>query len=97
MLKPMCCRYGSNLQNYQFLQELHAKYPNLPLLATEATLEAPIQQTKPWYEGTKYGIDIIGDLNQHSTGWIEWNVLLDKVGGPTCQVRVLLCQRGLLG
>jgi hypothetical protein len=67
------------------LSELYAKYPQLPFLATEATLEAPIQQGKPWYEGTKYGIDIIGDLNGHTTGWIEWNVLLDKVGGPTCQ------------
>lgn len=29
-------------------------------------------------------VDIIGDLNNGATGWIEWNVLLDTTGGPTC-------------
>ena len=29
-------------------------------------------------------IDIIGDLNAGAEGWIEWNVLLDNTGGPTC-------------
>jgi glucosylceramidase len=79
--------YGNNLKNYQYLAELHDKYPALPLLATEATLEAPASQhlgSSPWKEAQKYGVDIIGDLNQHTTGWIEWNVLLDSTGGPTC-------------
>ena len=46
-------RYGNNLQNYQYLQQLHAAHPNLTLLATEATLEAPGVQnlgTTPWKE-----------------------------------------------
>lgn len=79
--------YGENLKNYQYLQQLHAKYPKLPLMATEATLEAPSAQhlgTTPWKEAQKYGVDIIGDLNAHTVGWIEWNVLLDHSGGPTC-------------
>ena len=29
-------------------------------------------------------MDIIGDLNEGTEGWIEWNVLLDQSGGPTC-------------
>merc|ERR1712151_165541 len=52
-----------------------------------ATLEAPAQQhvgTSPWQEAQKYAVDIIGDLNAWTTGWIEWNVLLDTSGGPTC-------------
>lgn len=79
--------YGNNLKNYQFLQELHNTYPTLALLATEATLEAPSSQTlgtTPWKEAQKYAVDIIGDLNAGANGWIEWNVLLDKSGGPTC-------------
>jgi glucosylceramidase len=79
--------YGDNLNNYQALDEVHEAYPNLPLLATEATLEAPAVQhlgTSPWKEAQKYAFDIIGDLNAWTTGWIEWNVLLDKSGGPTC-------------
>ena len=79
--------YGANLKNYQYLAALHDKWPTLPLLATEATLEAPGSQhigTSPWKEAQKYATDIIGDLNQHTIGWIEWNVLLDSSGGPTC-------------
>ena len=79
--------YGNNLANYQYLQELHDAFPDLPLLATEATLEVPAQQkaaSSPWKEAQKYGVDIIGDLNAGATGCIEWNVLLDGSGGPTC-------------
>ena len=81
------CRYGNNLKNYQFLEELRDAYPEFDLLATEATLEAPDRQhltTTPWKEAQKYAVDIIGDLNAGATGWIEWNVLLNKQGGPTC-------------
>lgn len=79
--------YGNNLKNYQFLQALRDAHPELLLMGTEATLEAPARQhlgTSPWKEAQKYGIDIIGDLNAGATGWIEWNVLLDSGGGPTC-------------
>ena len=79
--------YGNNLKNYQFLEELHETFPQFDLLATEATLEAPSRQTlgtSPWKEAQKYAVDIIGDLNAGASGWIEWNVLLDSSGGPTC-------------
>ena len=79
--------YGNNLKNYQFLQELRDAHPDLVLLGTEATLEAPSAQhitSTPWKEGQKYAVDIIGDLNAGASGWIEWNVLLDSTGGPTC-------------
>ena len=79
--------YGNNLNNYQYLRALNQKYPKLSLMATEATLEAPVRQhigTTPWKEAQKYGVDIIGDLNENTEGWIEWNVLLDSSGGPTC-------------
>ena len=77
--------YGNNCDNYQYLGALHRKYPSLPLLATEATLKDPRTQLKdPWGEAQKYAIDIIGDLNNGAEGWIEWNVLLDASGGPTC-------------
>merc|ERR1711871_481493 len=75
------------LKNYQFLEELHEAFPQFDLLATEATLEAPARQTlgtSPWKEAQKYAVDIIGDLNAGASGWIEWNVLLDSKGGPTC-------------
>ena len=79
--------YGANLANYQYLAALYAAWPKLPLLATEATLKDPREQhvtTTPWKEAQKYAVDIIGDLNAGAEGWIEWNVLLDQTGGPTC-------------
>ena len=50
--------YGNNLNNYQYLAELHEAYPTLELLGTEATLEAPAMQhlgSTPWKEARKYG------------------------------------------
>ena len=79
--------YGANLKNYQYLAALHEQQPTLPLLGTEATLMDPKLQhvgTTPWKEAQKYAVDIIGDLNAFAVGWIEWNVLLDSSGGPTC-------------
>ena len=63
--------YGNNLNNYQYLRALNQKYPKLSLMATEATLEAPVRQhmgTTPWKEAQKYGVDIIGDLNENTEG-----------------------------
>ena len=80
-------RYGDNLKNYQYLESLRHAFPHFDLLATEATLEAPATQhigTTPWKEAQKYAIDMIGDLNAGASGWLEWNVLLDSSGGPTC-------------
>jgi len=64
------------LQNYQYLAELHQKFPNLKALATEATVEAYWKQTDHWQQGQYYAIDILGDLNNWSVGWVDWNMLL---------------------
>jgi len=76
--------YEDNCKNFDHLAELHEKHPSLALLATEATLKNPNTQLDPWANAQKYAIDIIGDLNAGSEGWIEWNLLLDSTGGPTC-------------
>ena len=36
-----------------------------------------------WAKGEHYGHVILGDLNHGAQGWIDWNVLLDREGGPT--------------
>lgn len=77
--------YGKNLDNYQYLGDLARAHPELKLLGTEATLQDPrTQGSDTWGKAQMYGIDIIGDLNNGAEGWIEWNVLLDSSGGPTC-------------
>ena len=36
----------------------------------------------PWRQGEMYAHDIIGNLENGMTRWIDWNVLLDARGGP---------------
>jgi glucosylceramidase len=82
--------YDDFLHNYDILDEVHEAYPDLPLLGTEATLMRPeTQWTRHaggyWYQGQTYAIDIINDLNHNAEGWIDWNMLLDRFGGPSSQ------------
>jgi len=70
------------------VQAVHDKYPNLKLLPSEATYER--SRWRPgseatysdWSFGEGYAHDIIGDLNAGGIGWIDWNLLLNKDGGP---------------
>ena len=80
--------YGSFLKNYQDLADVHEKYPSIPLYATEATLEKPWLQKvtgKVWEQGSYYGVDIIGDLTNGAQTWFDWNLVLEKDGGPSQQ------------
>lgn len=36
-----------------------------------------------WFTAENYASDIISDLNHHFTGWTDWNLCLDDMGGPT--------------
>lgn len=82
--------YDDFLENYDVLDSVHEMFPDLPLLGTEATLMRPKSQNLPWNQGKWkqgqfYAVDIIRDLNHHATGWIDWNMLLDRQGGPSSQ------------
>lgn len=35
-----------------------------------------------WYRAERYAHTILADLSSGSNGWMEWNLLLDSVGGP---------------
>merc|ERR1719446_398931 len=35
-----------------------------------------------WTRGERYGHDILADLNNWAHGWVDWNLLLDREGGP---------------
>jgi glucosylceramidase len=35
-----------------------------------------------WSNGERYGRNIIGDFNNWSRGWIDWNLVLNEIGGP---------------
>lgn len=35
-----------------------------------------------WTHGETYGRNMINDFNNYNEAWIDWNLVLDKVGGP---------------
>ncbi|MBQ5946730.1 glycosyl hydrolase [Massilia sp. ST3] len=62
---------------------VHAAYPDVPLLMTEATVERfDPARLQDWANGERYGSEIMADLNAGAAGWIDWNMLLDGRGGP---------------
>ena len=65
------------------LQQAHELYPDKPILATEATVAREKHPDSPeWSHGEHYAHDMIGDFNNWVVGFIDWNLLLDKYGGP---------------
>ena len=62
---------------------VHAAYPDVPLLMTEATVEKfDPARLQDWANGERYGSEIMADLNAGAAGWVDWNMLLDSRGGP---------------
>lgn len=62
---------------------VHAAYPDVKLLMTEATVEKfDPARLQDWANGERYGSEIMADLNAGASGWIDWNMLLDTRGGP---------------
>eukprot|EP01147_Barroeca_monosierra_P006314 gene6313-7477_t len=69
--------------HFDQLAAAHQAQPTKALLASEATVARNLHPSKPiWKDGEHYAHDIIGDLNNFVIGWIDWNLLLDKLGGP---------------
>jgi glucosylceramidase len=68
---------GSQFEN---LAAAHEAAPDRFLLGTEACTCPP--DPNDWTKGEKYAYDIMGDLNNWAVGWTDWNMLLDKQGGP---------------
>ena len=58
-----------------------AKYPDKQILFTEGCVEGG---AKPgdWNIAERYARNIMGDLSNGVSGWIDWNIALDMRGGP---------------
>jgi glucosylceramidase len=65
------------------LAAVHEAYPDVPFLLTESSIEKfDPAQMQSWANGERYGSEILADLNAGSSGWVDWNMLLDSRGGP---------------
>ncbi|MEO9021875.1 MAG: glycoside hydrolase family 30 protein [Ginsengibacter sp.] len=62
---------------------VHEAFPDKNLLFTEGSNELfDINKIHEWRLGERYGESMIHDFNNGTTGWIDWNILLDQHGGP---------------
>lgn len=66
---------------YDNLDAAHNVNTSKFLLATEGCNCGGVS-LNDWGRGETYGLDIISDLNHWSSGWVDWNLVLDTTGGP---------------
>ncbi|XP_042296852.1 lysosomal acid glucosylceramidase-like isoform X2 [Sceloporus undulatus] len=64
----------------------HQLYPDYFLISTEACAGSHFWERDvilgSWDRGNQYSRSILSNLNNHVTGWIDWNLALDLEGGP---------------
>ncbi|XP_076749061.1 lysosomal acid glucosylceramidase-like [Xylocopa sonorina] len=69
------------------LDRTHADFPDKFILLTEACTGSNELKFKKvllgsWERGEKYILSIIEYMNHWAVGWMDWNIALDKEGGP---------------
>ena len=68
---------------FETLSRLHDAYPDKAIFFSEGCNYPFSWDTfADWKWGENYGHSMINDFNHWATGWTDWNVLLDEVGGP---------------
>jgi glucosylceramidase len=81
--------HGYDFKDYLEITRLHEKYPDIPLWMTEVcyAYEAGTPKSMPlprydFEDGDFWGTQIFDDLENFSSAWIYWNMVLDERGGP---------------
>ncbi len=73
---------------HENLSKVHQLYPEQHLLFTEGCVEyrgadiSKADRSQRWGHGEMYGRHMINDFNNFTEGWIDWNFLLNEMGGP---------------
>mmetsp|Transcript_14933 Transcript_14933/g.51991 ORF Transcript_14933/g.51991 Transcript_14933/m.51991 type:complete len:458 (-) Transcript_14933:71-1444(-) len=71
--------------HFDLLNDAHNNFTSKSILATEATEPLDTKMSTKggtWAYGEHYAHDIMGDFNNYVRGWVDWNMALDKDGGP---------------
>lgn len=68
-------------EEFENVGKVHDLYPDKHLLFTEGCQERGIRLGE-WFPGERYGRNMIGDLNNWTEGYIDWNMVLNEYGGP---------------
>lgn len=68
-------------EDFEQVGKTHQHYPDKHLLFTEGCQEGG-PHFNSWETGERYGRNMIGDFNNYTEGYIDWNLFLDETGGP---------------
>ncbi|CAD6198137.1 unnamed protein product [Caenorhabditis auriculariae] len=92
---PLAAQYVSGIAMHWYedwavpatvLSVTHARHPDYFILATEACTAYLPGQAKPilgdWDRAEQYANDVIQDVENWVSGWVDWNFVLDMQGGP---------------
>lgn len=87
--------HGYDWDKFSSLDELHARYPDIPIWQTEVcyakvddkptNVPPGAPEHMPVYDfsdGEFWGNMIMNDMKHHVSAWIYWNMILDQNGGP---------------
>ncbi|XP_076646317.1 lysosomal acid glucosylceramidase-like [Halictus rubicundus] len=76
--------YDDQISSPDLVTQTHNAYPDKPIMMTEACLGrfSPHVDMGAWDRGETYMSSILDYLNNWSIGWMDWNLVLDKSGGP---------------
>ena len=75
--------WSGGLPMFENVANVHKLYPTKQLLFTEGCVENfNANNYQLWSNGERYGKSMINDFNHGTTGWTDWNILLDQNGGP---------------
>lgn len=65
------------------VERVHEAFPNTNIMFTEGCVEKfDYSKINDWALGERYGRSLVNDFNAGTTGWTDWNILLDEKGGP---------------
>lgn len=66
---------------FENVGKLHELFPDKHVLFTEGCQEGGVHLGS-WMTGERYARNILGDLNNFVEGYLDWNLVLDEMGGP---------------
>jgi glucosylceramidase len=66
---------------FEHVGQVHDLHPDKHILFTEGCIEGGVH-LGAWHTGERYARNMIGDFNHHCEGYIDWNLVLNEIGGP---------------
>lgn len=69
--------------HFSALDIVHQRYPQLHLFYTEGCHGGVSRKTGKWCAGETFAHEMFGDLNHWTEACIDWNLVLNRQGGPS--------------